>query len=269
MRLRSAIAIVVLTTSGCCREPPPLPEKPASESVTPLPPKEPERTTQGEIEGVRYLEHMTGGARPDERVPMIVALHAMGGDPASLLEVFQRYRGRARWILPYGHPNGGMYIWYASVREDVPASLVTQETDRIATALAALIAIRPTLGKPLVTGFSQGGIMTFALAVTHPEALAAAFPISGLLPSSLYPSETLSSKPLPAILPPIIAFHGAVDLAVPTQSARTSMAELRRAGYTAELHEYAGVAHDITREEENAILERIGRVADGLGDQPQ
>ncbi len=224
----------------------------------------PTSPTQGELAGVRYLEHMTGGARPDERVPMIVALHAMGGDPAYFLELFKRYRRRARLILPYGHPSGGMYLWYDSAREDVAAPLVTREADRLAVALVALVAARPTVGKPLVTGFSQGGVMTYALAVTHPEALAAAFPISGLLPPSLYPSAALSSQPRPSTLPPIAAFHGAADLAVPTRSARASIAELRQAGYAAELREYPGLAHDLSDEEEGELMERIGRFADGL-----
>jgi phospholipase/carboxylesterase len=51
---------------------------------------------------------------------------------------------------------------------------------------------------------------------------------------------------------------------VPTQGARDSIAELRRAGYTAELREYAGIEHDISDEEEGKIMERIGRAADGL-----
>ena len=79
-------------------------------------------TSQGESAGVRYLEHMTGGARADERVPMIVALHPMGGDPADLLQLFRRYRRRARLILPCGHPSGGKYLWYDSVRDDVDAA---------------------------------------------------------------------------------------------------------------------------------------------------
>ncbi len=216
--------------------------------------------TRGEIAGMRYLEHMTGGARPDERVPMIVALHPMGGDPANLLPLLRNYRRRARIILPYGHPSGGMYIWYDSVRADVAAPIVAPEADRLAATLAALVTARPTVGKPLVTGFSQGGIMTFALAVTHPDVLAAAFPISGMLPPSLYPSAAHS----PELLPPVTAFHGATDLAVPTEGARASIAELRRAGYTAELREYAGIAHDISEEEMVEILERIGRAADAL-----
>lgn len=263
LRLVLCIGVVLLAGPGCSRKPAPLP--PAESAVAPLPPvKEPGRTTRGEIAGVRYLEHMTGGARPDERVPMIVALHPMGGDPADLLPLLRGYHRRARLILPYGHPSGGMYIWYDSVRDDVAAHLVTREADRIAAALSALVAARPTVGKPLLTGFSQGGIMTFALAVTHPEALAAAFPISGLLPPSLYPSAALSSRPRPTILPPIAAFHGASDLAVPTRGARASIAELRGAGYTAELREYPGIEHDISDEEDAEILERIGRAADAL-----
>lgn len=274
LRVLLSIAVLLLVGPGCSREPAPLagavrpsPATPSAGPITPPPSAvAPGSTTRGEIAGVHYLEHMTGGARPDERVPMIVALHPMGGDPVDLLPLLRRYRHRARLILPYGHLSGGMYIWYDSVGDDVDAPLVTREADRIAAALDALEAARPTVGKPLVTGFSQGGILTFALAVTHPEALAAAFPISGLLPPSLYPSAALSSVPRPATLPPVTAFHGASDLAVPTEGARASIAELRRAGYTAELREYVGVEHETSDEEVSEILERIGQAADGLVD---
>jgi phospholipase/carboxylesterase len=278
LRLLLALCASVLAGPGCDHKPSPprgsaatrlTSEKPSAEQVaTPPSAGESGNTARGEIADVRYLEHMTGGARSDERVPMIVALHPMGGDPADLLQMLRRYRRRARVILPYGHPSGGMYVWYNSARDDVAASVVMREADRIATALAALVAARPTVGKPLVTGFSQGAIMTFALAVTHPDALAAAFPISGLLPPSLYPSASLSSRPRSATLPPITAFHGASDLAVPTRGARASIAELQRAGYTAELREYAGVEHDTSEEEEGEIVERIGRAADGLESLP-
>ncbi len=275
LRLLLSIGVILLVGAGCSEPAQPAgvaavrpsPATPSAGPITPPPSAvAPGSTTRGEIADVHYLEHMTGGARPDERVPMIVALHPMGGDPVDLLPLLRRYRHRARLILPYGHLSGGMYIWYDSVSDDVDAPLVTREADRIAAVLAALEAARPTVGKPLVTGFSQGGILTFALAVTHPEALAAAFPISGLLPPSLYPSAALSSVPRPATLPPVTAFHGASDLAVPTAGARASIAELRRAGYTAELREYVGVEHETSDEEVSEILERIGQAADGLVD---
>lgn len=263
LRLLLSVCVLLLAGPGCNRKQasaPPAQFEVPSLSVA----GEAGSTTRGEIAGVRYLECMTGGALPDERVPMIVALHPMGGDPEDFLPQLRHYRRRARLILPYGHPSGGMYIWYDSVRDDVAAPLVTREADRIAAMLLALVSVRPTVGKPLVTGFSQGGIMTFALAVTHPEALAAAFPIGGLLPPSLYPSRAIVSMPRPSKLPPVSAFHGAADLAVPTRGARASIAELRWAGYTAELREYAGVGHDISDAEQDELLERIGRVADDL-----
>jgi phospholipase/carboxylesterase len=127
LRLLLSIGVVLLAGPGCsCKPAPPAgsaavrppSETPSAGPVAPPPPAgEPGSTTRGEIAGVRYLEHMTGGARPDERVPMIVALHPMGGDPAYFLQLLGRYRRRARLILPYGHPYGGTYIWYDSVRD--------------------------------------------------------------------------------------------------------------------------------------------------------
>ena len=80
----------------------------------PSPPLSLERETAG----LRYLERLSGGARADERLPMIIALHPMGGDPASLLELFQGYRGRARFIVPFGHPSGGLYAWDDAIAPD-------------------------------------------------------------------------------------------------------------------------------------------------------
>ncbi len=271
--LRLLMGVGLLAWAGCSRDPAPAPpagsvatrslsETASTRSAAPAPAAGVAgSTTRGEIGGVPYLEYMTGGARPDERVPMIVALHPMGGDPVDFLQMFRQYPRPARFILPYGRPSGGMYIWFDAVGDDVSRAQAMQEADRIATALAALVAVRPTVGKPLVTGFSQGGTLAFSLAVTHPETLAAAFPISGLLPLSLYPTGAGAH---PAALPPVVAFHGASDLAVPAQSARDSIAVLQHAGYKAELHEYAGLEHATSRQEEREIFERIGQLADGL-----
>jgi phospholipase/carboxylesterase len=272
LRLLLSIGVVLLAGPGCSREPAaagrprPVGDAVAGPIAPPPPAGAPGSTTRGEIAGVRYLEHMTGGARPDERVPMIVALHPMGGDPADFLPLLRRYRRRARLILPYGHPSGGMYIWYDSVRDDVAAPVVTREADRIAAALAALVAARPTVGKPLVTGFSQGGIMTFALAVTHPEALAAAFPISGLLPPSLYPSAALSSsrarrrsrRSRPSTAPPTWRCRPAAR--APRSPSCGAPGTPQSCAST------SGSSTTPPTRKLGEILERIGRAADGLAD---
>jgi phospholipase/carboxylesterase len=211
-----------------------------------------------ELAGVRYLEHLTGGARPDERVPMIIALHGMGADPDDMLELFQAYPHRARLVLPFGHPRGGKFAWFEGLGRDAPAAEVTRETQRLADFIAALLVARPTVGKPVITGFSQGGMLSFALAVTHPDAISAAVPISGMLPPSLYP---LAQSERSIARPPVIAFHGGADLAVPTASARASVALLQSAGYAAELREYAGVAHHTTPAEIVELFERLAAAA--------
>lgn len=248
MNLR-LLCLGVVVTSACSKTPEPVPPP------TPV-------VVSGEAAGMRYLEYVTGGARPDERVPMIIVLHPMGGDPEGMLELIRRYPKRARLVLPYGSPRGGKYVWFASVRDaDMTAELVTHETERLAALISALMIERPTLGKPIVTGFSQGGFMSFALAATHPEVISAALPIGGTLPKAVYPSAALTSVQRPTTLPPVIAFHGADDLAVPTQGARDSIEELRRAGYAAELHEYAGVAHTISPQELADVFARIDQAA--------
>jgi phospholipase/carboxylesterase len=60
---------------------------------------------------------------------------------------------------------------------------------------------------------------------------------------------------------------GLVSLTVPltpTRGARASIDELRHAGCAAELHEYVGLEHDISHEEEVETLGRIQVAADGV-----
>lgn len=255
-RTTLTVALCALVLAGCSRRT----GEPA-----------PEVTTTVQHDGLRFLEHLTGGARRDDRVPLIIALHAMDADPADLLELMQGYRGRARILLPYGHPSGGRYQWFSSVGDGLSALAISAETDRLAAAVATWTRSRPTLGKPIVTGFSQGGMVAFSLAVTHPALISAAFPVSGLLPPSLYPpaapptAPAASSAAPPARLPPVLAFHGDLDLAVPTQSARDSIAVLQRAGYPATLHTYPSVAHETSAQEVREWLDQMQRVADGLG----
>ena len=202
---------------------------------------------------------MTGGARPDDRVPMVVVLHPMGGDPAALVSTFEKFPGRARMVFPYGHPRGGLYLWWDVPGDDVSAEVVNAEVDALAAALQAHVAARPTVGKPIVIGFSQGGMLAFALAVRRPEVIAAALPLSGTLPLALFPSMQKSA----ASLPPIIAFHGQADLAVPIQGARRSIAELQRAGFQASLQEVPGLDHALSDAEVNEVFGRVDALLQG------
>ncbi|MFS8069569.1 MAG: alpha/beta hydrolase, partial [Byssovorax sp.] len=137
---------------------------------------------------------------------------------------------------------------------DAVAAGTERAAQRIAAMIAALAAARPTLGRPIVTGFSQGGMLSYALVILHPESVGEAFPVSGLLAPPHWPSTWAAGKTQPRIE----AFHGDADPVVAIAVDRQSAARLRAVGFTAELREYPGVAHTVTAEMRRDLHAALG-----------
>jgi len=184
---------------------------------------------------------------------MIVAIHGLGDRPESFSAVLRGFDRPARVIVPRGlEPFSDGYSWFPR-RGSLASDDVGQGILRAADALAALIrrlsAERPTRGKAIVTGFSQGGALTLALATRHPEVVGAAFPIGGWMPPSIAPAAGSG-------LPPIVALHGETDARVPIGPTRDAIAALAGRGARAELVAYPGVGHTVTGEMQRN-LERL------------
>jgi phospholipase/carboxylesterase len=122
---------------------------------------------------------------------------------------------------------------------------------RLVALVEGLRRTRPTRGKPVVTGFSQGGMLSFALAAGHAEHFAAAVPIAGAIPAALYPTGKASL--------PVEALHGAADDRVPTKAAQESVAALKAKGYAATLRTWPGVGHTINPEMRQALFDALAR----------
>jgi phospholipase/carboxylesterase len=200
----------------------------------------------GEAAGLRYLEAISGGASSDERLPMIVFIHGLG-DRARLswLEYIAR-DVRARVIVPQATtPSDDGFAWFSvRARDGKPRLLAKQihaRADQLSAALALLRARRPTLGLPIVVGFSQGGMLSYALAVREPAALRLAIPISGMLPEPLWPRR----RPQRAAVP-IRALHGDADRTVVFAATQALVARLRRLHFDATLSVFPEVGHQIT-----------------------
>ncbi len=150
-----------------------------------LPPRQP-RARRPPPPLIEYLEEVTGGADRNEALP------ARHRDSRARRPARSRSRvccraptsrcahraARARAVrrrLPW------LPLQQALASDDVGQGIL-----RAAAALAAAIervaAERPTRGKAIVTGFSQGGALTFALALHHPRVVGAAFPMGGWVP---------------------------------------------------------------------------------------
>lgn len=201
--------------------------------------------------GLKYLEIVRGEASPDEPLPLVIVIHGLGDRPHRgwLYAVDVDPKLKARLILPQAPtPYGAGFAWFPYRFQDrddeALAGGITQAAAQLAQMIEVLQAQRPTRGRALVTGFSQGGMLSYALALTAPEKIQFALPISGELPAQLWPNERVKRGSVPRM----VALHGAADRVVSFEADEQLAQHLRGLGYPLELVRYDGVGHLITEQ---------------------
>lgn len=256
-----AFGCVLALSAACDRSAPPSKSDTKTETATVASPPDdgsPKKTRAGDLE---VLEVLTGDAKATDALPMIVAVHGLGDKPENWLEFFATFPIPARVILPRAPEpwgDGGSWFHYPPSSEADLADGVAKAGDRVAAAIAELEKTRPTKGLALLTGFSQGGFVSYAVAVRHPEVIAAAFPMSGALPLALEPSEADAKKAAP-----IFAVHGDHDPIVPIQMDRDGAKRLEALGAHVVLQEFPRISHTVTPAMRAAVTEKIVALAEG------
>ncbi len=207
---------------------------------------------------LQYVEIILGDAASEDRLPMIVAVHGLGDDPRNFAHLFDTFTEPARLILPRGidMTEGGGYSWFPLRARDPDiaalAAGIGTAADGLAQSIRVLREQRPTAGRPILTGFSQGGMLSFAVAVRHPDIVSLVLPVGGWLPPPLQPT----AKP-PKGAPPVVAFHGIADSAVQYEPTRAGVQALDAAGWDVRLVTYPGAGHVITPELHRDLFDRI------------
>lgn len=198
----------------------------------PKAPKEPDEPL------LTYVER-TIAARDDQTLPLIVALHGLGDDPESFLTLFDGLDAPARIVAARApDPYAVGTSWYPIDDKARAASVIRQRAAQLLRLADHVAAHKKTRGRPIVTGFSQGGVLSFALAAIAPERLTAALPIAGMLPTAIAPRSVQ-----PALR--IVAFHGVEDPRIPHADAEAAVARFRAAGADVELLSFPRVGHAI------------------------
>ncbi len=194
------------------------------------------------IEGVsgRNIERTFDPMQP---LPMIVFLHGVGDRPIVPAWPYANFRTPARIIMLQGFsPIGTGFQWIRTrVRDHEPvrfAGEVEQAGTEIAEFLREIVRARPTLGKPILVGFSQGGHVTWEVALHHPSSIAAAFPVAAWIPAV----RTDDLRPR-AYNPPIRCFHGELDNIVPEEPSKALADSLRSRGFDISFSTFAAVEH--------------------------
>ncbi len=237
-RREALAAIVPLVAMSCRRNPTPHGEPPAS----------PRRAS---YEGVEAIELFTGGA--DESAPIVVAIHGLGDQPENWVPTWSAFPGRARIAIPRAfHPASGGFSWFPikldQLDEPALAETVGAAEERLWRSLSRLAERR----RLVVTGFSQGGILSFVLAARRGDRVAHAFPVAGFCPEPLLPKEGQRAAK-------VVAFHGLEDNVIGIDRSRRSVAAFRSKGHEATLREYAGVPHAISAAMRAELWQNLGR----------
>ena len=234
--------------------------EPARSAPSEAPPRPtPERAPSGlmRIGELEYVELTTAGAPADAQLPMLVAIHGLGDAPDNFAALVRDLPFPARVILPRAiddHEPGWSWFPLRARDPDVEglARGMTRATEVLHRGVQDLVAARPTVGKPVVTGFSQGGMLSFALAAGYGDTFSAAVPVSGWLPPPLWPDAST-----PSAVPPIFALHGTADPAVKYPPTVTCVEHLRGLGVDAHLETYPDVRHVITRAMRATLHEQL------------
>lgn len=204
------------------------------------------------------------GEAPEQGpLPMVVVLHGRGDDPEGILRLLDGLDRPVRAVAPAGpDPFGEGFSWFPvramEADPDDFAALVDAQADRVAETVIDALTRYPTVGRPVVVGFSQGGILAEALAVHHPERFSRVVPIAGMLPIPAIPA--VASKAQRRL--PVRALHGTADDVIPYVAQRRAVAALTEAGFDAELRGFDGLGHAVDDRVRAAVRAEIAAAFD-------
>ncbi|HXC52553.1 MAG TPA: alpha/beta fold hydrolase [Candidatus Limnocylindrales bacterium] len=226
-----------------------------------------EQLLRDETSGLQYLEVLTGGAATADPVPIVVAMHGLGDHPETFRLLLDDLPAKARVIFPRGpmpHGDDG-FSWFDFQPDDDEGQAalgdgIKAAAERITQLVESLKKQRGGPGRVVVCGFSQGGILSFEMAALHPDLIAEAIPVSGYLPSPLWPAERPKTRPLPKI----IALHGEADRLIPLQWANWTVEALRSNGYDISLRSWPKVSHALSPEMRATLISAVVSAVEAL-----
>lgn len=225
------------------------------------------RARQGYRDGLFYLEVVIGDAELDDPLPMLVMIHGRGSSAQIPGGPFLGLTHPVRVIVPQAPDRLGsgwqwLPVYVGQGLVDRLSATLFQTASRLAAMLRGLSEERPTIGRLIVSGFSQGGLLTLAMALHHDDLVGYAFPLASWLPPPLEPTYRRTDL----VYPRIRSMHGTADPTIPLGPTRALFDRLAGLGFDVELVEFEGVEHTISEDEnavfhqwlENAVCQTVG-----------
>ena len=193
-----------------------------------------------EVSGLIHYVRLPENATADRRVPLVVLSHGWAGDETAMW-VFARLVPPGTAIVapraPRELPHYGGYFWfdynpYQRTAEPQSLAEAVSTLRRFVQAMPELYPVDPR--RVVLVGFSQGAMVSNALAMTHPQLMRGVASLAGAavsLPPSLPPVDSLAGFP-------VFIAHGTEDEMVPPAAARETRDWFARLGANVTYGEY-------------------------------
>jgi phospholipase/carboxylesterase len=182
--------------------------------------------------------------------PLILLLHGYGSNEddlfsfaAELPDEYYIISARAPYDLQYGS-----YAWYAINFDADENKFSDNEQARSSRDLIAGFIDELTTNYPIdsskisLLGFSQGAVLSYAVALSHPEKIQKVIALSGYLSEAIFEKDYLKND-LSKLK--IFASHGTADQVIPVDWARKTKPFLDKLGIASVYKEYP-IGHGIS-----------------------
>lgn len=219
------------------------------------------------MEALQCVERETG---PQPSIS-ILWLHGLGADghdfEGIVPELVRPHWPALRFVFPHAPVravtvNGGMRMraWYDILGLDLAARQDEVGIRDSVTRIEQLIDLEQAAGRRvLLAGFSQGGAITLATALSSDRPLLGLVVLSSYLPLGL---SLFDGAPEAALSRPLFMAHGRFDPVVPQALGELSRDRLQARGLRIDWHSYP-MAHQVCLEEIQALGDWIEKHALG------
>ena len=201
-----------------------------------------------------YIIKHSGTGSSNDSLPMLIALHGSGDKAKHFYDTtLDQMTVPARIVLiqgPLSYGGGNAWPW-------TPADF-SHYGKPLSEASELLAQKYPTVGKPILMGFSSGAMMAYYQAAKYGDRYSYIFPVSGQLTDAMLGDGDLSPGAQ------VFAFHGKSDAVVPFSGGKNAVKILQANGANVKFTAFAGGHHGIFMDMKTEITQAIEQKIESL-----
>ena len=194
---------------------------------------------------LKYHVKLTANAAKNDDLPIIIALHGNG----DTYDNFYKYT-----LKDFSIPARVILIEAPNRYWPYDSNQLKNYSLAIASLSKKMQEQYSAFNKPMLLGFSGGGVMAYYSALNNCDAYSIIIPISGMLTSKFLPSDINMTSRCK-----VLAFHGKSDSVVSYSGGEYAIKELKKYSDNVELISFDSGHQGIFREFKQMIFAEVGK----------